>query len=78
MPAAAKWLLPQFGGGWEGVNLNQHNFAYAELDHLLEQYDLAVLRRAHALALLSQRGHQLPDQNQLPINTEDTFEYPAA
>jgi hypothetical protein len=50
----------------------------AELDYLLEQYDIAVLRRAHALALLNQRGHQLPDQNQLPKNSEDDGEDPEA
>lgn len=49
-----------------------------ELDYLLEQYDIAVLRRAHALALLSQRGHQLPDQNQLSQNSEDDGEDPEA
>lgn len=50
----------------------------SELDHLLEQYDIAVLRRAHALALLSQRGHRLPEQNQLAKNSEDDGEYPEA
>ena len=50
----------------------------AQLAQLLEQYDLAVLRRAHALALLNQRGYQLPDQNQLPINIEYTVEDPEA
>ncbi len=34
----------------------------AELAHLLELYDRSVLRRAKALALLSQRGYQLSDQ----------------
>jgi hypothetical protein len=50
----------------------------AELDHLLEQYDIAVLRRAHALALLSHRGHKLPDQNQLLTDTADDREDPEA
>jgi hypothetical protein len=34
----------------------------AELAHLLELYNRSVLRRAKALAILSQRGYQLPDQ----------------
>lgn len=46
----------------------------AELDHLLEQYDIAVLRRAHALALLSQRGYRLLDQNQLVAGAKNDFE----
>ena len=50
----------------------------AELEHLLEQYDIAVLRRAHALALLSQRGYQLPDQPQLPTTIEEDSEDPEA
>ncbi len=49
-----------------------------ELDYLLEEYDKSVLRRAYALALLSQRGHQLPNQNQLDTNTEDNREDPEA
>ena len=34
----------------------------AELAHLLELYNRSVLRCAKALAILSQRGYQLPDQ----------------
>jgi hypothetical protein len=41
-----------------------------ELDYLLEQYDIAVLRRAHAWALLSQRGHQLPAQNHFGVKAK--------
>jgi hypothetical protein len=37
----------------------------AELEHLIEQYDIAVLHRAHALALLTQRGYSLPERNDL-------------
>ncbi len=41
----------------------------AELDHLIDLYDKAVLRRGHALALLAQRGYQLSDQNELPTDS---------
>jgi len=37
----------------------------AELTQLLEVYDYAVLRRAHALALLAHRGYELPDRTAL-------------
>jgi hypothetical protein len=33
----------------------------SELSQLLEQYDRSVLRRAKALAVLAQRGYQIPD-----------------
>ncbi|MEZ4865127.1 MAG: hypothetical protein R3C14_27675 [Caldilineaceae bacterium] len=49
-----------------------------ELDRLLEQYDQAVLRRAYALALLTQRGYQLPGPSQLNLSTEDSIEDPEA
>ena len=32
-----------------------------ELAHLLELYDRSVLRRAKALAILAQRGYELPN-----------------
>jgi predicted DNA-binding protein len=38
----------------------------AELTTLLAEYDRAVLRRAQALALLSLRGHSIPDLNETP------------
>ncbi|MCL4862418.1 MAG: hypothetical protein KJZ93_23585, partial [Caldilineaceae bacterium] len=51
----------------------------AELDHLIERYDIAVLRRAHALALLAQRGYLLPERNDfsddLPSATGDHSEH---
>lgn len=47
----------------------------AELDHLLEQYDIAVLRRAHALALLSQRGFRLPDQRNYQAWRAEIFDH---
>lgn len=31
----------------------------AELEHLLDLYDRAVLRRAHVLAYFRERGHQI-------------------
>jgi hypothetical protein len=34
-----------------------------ELEKLLAEYDRSILRRAQALALLSLRGHDLPDLN---------------
>lgn len=34
----------------------------SELSQLLEQYDRSVLSRAKALAVLAQRGYQIPDQ----------------
>jgi hypothetical protein len=37
----------------------------AELAQLLEAYDRSLLRRAHALAILAQRGHQLPNHTEL-------------
>jgi hypothetical protein len=50
----------------------------AELDHLVERYDIAVLRRAHALALLARRGYALPERNDLaddrPSATDDAPE----
>ena len=36
----------------------------AELEHLLELYDRAVLRRAHVLAILSQRGYQISERTE--------------
>lgn len=39
----------------------------AELTTLLAEYDRAVLRRAQALALLSLRGHSIPDLNETPV-----------
>lgn len=38
-----------------------------ELEELLTQYDHSVLRRAQALALLSLRGHPLPDLNEANV-----------
>ncbi|MFN8458651.1 MAG: hypothetical protein U0401_29025 [Anaerolineae bacterium] len=35
-----------------------------ELNSLLAEYDYSVLRRAQAMALLSLRGHKLPDLNE--------------
>ncbi len=37
----------------------------AELAQLLEAYDRAVLRRAHALAVLVHRGYELPERTAL-------------
>jgi predicted glycoside hydrolase/deacetylase ChbG (UPF0249 family) len=37
----------------------------AELDALLQVHDVAVLRRAKALAILAQRGHSISDQTKL-------------
>lgn len=50
----------------------------AELSHLLELYDQAVLRRAYVLALLNQRGYELPSQTQaleLPHDDEESSIY---
>ena len=47
----------------------------SELESLLEQYDIAVLRRAHALALLSQRGYPLPDQSNYLVWRDETFDH---
>ena len=38
----------------------------AEQEHLLTAYHRSVLRRAKALAILSQRGHPLPTEPKLP------------
>jgi hypothetical protein len=38
-----------------------------ELEALLGEYDRSVLRRAQALALLSLRGHPLPDLNETDV-----------
>jgi hypothetical protein len=34
----------------------------SELAHLLDEYDRAVLRRARALAILTQRGYEFPER----------------
>jgi hypothetical protein len=39
-----------------------------ELEELLALYDHSVLRRAQALALLSLRGHSIPDLNEVNIS----------
>lgn len=49
--------LTEFGGQRQLLASEQ-----AELEHLLALYDQSVLRRAKALAILSQRGYELPDQ----------------
>lgn len=36
----------------------------AELEHLLQLYDQAVLRRAHVLAILNERGHQIAERTE--------------
>lgn len=46
----------------------------SELEYLMEQYDIAVLRRAHALALLSQRGYPLPDQSNYQGWRDENFD----
>jgi len=48
MPAAAKWLLPQTGGGWEGVNLTPHTFAYAVLVIMANTISVDSIVLAHA------------------------------
>jgi hypothetical protein len=42
----------------------------AEQAHLLEQYQHSLLRRAHALALLTYRGYDLPRRDDLPDSLE--------
>lgn len=34
---------------------------------LLAQYERSILRRAQAFAILAQRGHPIPDYNELPL-----------
>ena len=43
----------------------------AEMARLLELYDRAILRRAKALAILAQRGYELPDRSDLPPTADD-------
>lgn len=44
----------------------------AELQELLGLYDLAVLRRAHALTVLAHRGYKLPNRTDLEVyGTQD-------
>src|SRR5919202_1317083 len=38
----------------------------AELTHLIDEYDRAVLRRAKALAILAQRGYDVAHRRDLP------------
>lgn len=51
------------------------NAESSELEYLLEQYDIAVFRRTHALARLSQRGHRLPVQEDYLSWRDETFDY---
>lgn len=48
-------------GGERGLSANEQ----AEMDAVLQLHDVAVLRRARALAMLAQRGHVLADQTEL-------------
>lgn len=43
----------------------------AEMTRLLDLYDRAVLRRAKALAILAQRGYELPNRSDLPPTADD-------
>ncbi len=43
----------------------------AEMQRLLEMYDRSVLRRAKALAILVQRGYELPDRSDLASPADD-------
>ncbi len=43
----------------------------AEMQRLLDMYDRSVLRRAKALAILAQRGYELPDRSDLPPAADD-------
>jgi hypothetical protein len=47
----------------------------AELSQLTDLYDRAVLRRAKALAILTQRGHELPDRTSLPDKDDGDQQY---
>jgi hypothetical protein len=43
----------------------------AELQSLIDQYDRSVLRRAHALAVLAHRGHDVSQRSDLPQLAEN-------
>jgi hypothetical protein len=43
----------------------------AEMQSLIDAYDRSVLRRAKALAILAQRGYELPERADLPPVTDD-------
>jgi hypothetical protein len=43
----------------------------AEMQRLLDLYDRSVLQRAKALAILAQRGYELPDRSDLPPTADD-------
>ena len=45
----------------------------AEQSALLENYQLSVLRRAQALAILAQRGHIISNRTSLEANGDDKF-----
>lgn len=45
----------------------------SELQELLECHDWALLRRARALAILAQRGYELPDRTDLATNDEQSL-----
>ena len=47
------------------------NAESAEMAHLLELRDRAILRRARALAILSQRGHAIPDRVDFSESRDD-------
>jgi hypothetical protein len=42
----------------------------AEQEHLLNAYHRSVLRRAKSLAILSQRGHPLPSEPEIPDDAQ--------
>jgi hypothetical protein len=41
------------------------------MTRLLDLYDRAILRRAKALAILAQRGYELPERSDLPPTADD-------
>lgn len=43
----------------------------AEQAALLEDYHFSVLRRAQALAILAQRGHEIPNRSSLEASADD-------
>ena len=45
----------------------------AEQTALLDAYHLSVLRRAQALAILAQRGHEMPYRTSLETGADDEF-----
>jgi hypothetical protein len=55
---------------WDGEARVLTDAETAELTHLIDAYDRAVLRRAKALAILAQRGYDISHHHAVPSRTD--------